>query len=214
MLDRKVLRFDGSALSEHADLSSIADFHCNDMVVDANGNAYVGNFGFDLFTLGPAGAAPAKLALVRPDGSAEVAAEGLLFPNGSVITPDGSTLIVGETMGGRYTAYTIAPDGTLDDGRVWAAVEGYAPDGCTLDAAGGIWFADALGARVVRVEHGGAITDAIDVGAGTFACTLGGAEGRTIFILTAASADPSEAAGSGAGTIMTARVEHPHAGLP
>jgi sugar lactone lactonase YvrE len=214
MLDRKVLRFDGSVLSEHADLSGIADFHCNDMVVDADGNAYVGNFGFDLFTLGPAGAAPAKLALVRPDGSAEVAAEGLLFPNGSVITPDGSTLIVGETMGARYTAYTIGHDGTLDDGRVWAEVEGCAPDGCTLDAAGGIWFADALGARVVRVEEGGEITDVIDVGAPTFACALGGDDGRTLFVLTAASADPTAAAGSGDGTIVTARVEHPHAGLP
>lgn len=214
MVDRKVLRFDGSTLSEHADLSGIAAFHCNDMVVDASGNAYVGNFGFDLFTDGLDGAAPAKLALVRADGTAEVAADGLMFPNGSVITPDGSTLIVGETMGARYTAYDIGPDATLSNSRTWATVDGFAPDGCTLDDAGGIWFADAVGARVARVIEGGEITDVIDTGAGTFACALGGDDGRTLFILTAPGASPADVAGVGGGAIVTARVEHARAGRP
>jgi sugar lactone lactonase YvrE len=214
MTDRKLMRYDGSTLTEHADLSGIAAFHCNDMVVDEHGNAYVGNFGFDLFTHGLEGAAPAKLALVRPDGSVEVAADGLMFPNGSVITPDGATLIVGETLGARYTAFDIGPDATLSSPRLWAPLEGYAPDGCTLDEAGGIWFADAIGAQVVRVVEGGAITDTVEVGTGTFACMLGGDDGRTLFVVTAPGADPSQVAGTAAGAVLTTRVQHPRAGRP
>jgi sugar lactone lactonase YvrE len=214
MLDRKVMRWDGSSVTEHADLSSVATFHCNDMVVSATGHAYVGNFGWDLFTEGVEGARPATLAHVAPDGTATAAAGDLGFPNGSVITPDGSTLIVGETMGAQYTAFSIDDDGSLGDRRIWASVEGYAPDGCTLDADGGIWFADALGARVVRVVEGGEITDTLDTGIGTFACVLGGDDGRTLFVLTAPGADPAEVDGVAGGSILTTRVAAPHAGLP
>lgn len=214
MLDRKVMRWDGSAVTEHADLSSIATFHCNDMVVSATGHAYVGNFGWDLFAEGVDGARPATLAHVAPDGTATAAAADLGFPNGSVITPDRSTLIVGETMGAQYTAFTIDDDGSLGDRRIWASVAGYAPDGCTLDADGGIWFADALGARVVRVVEGGEITDTLDTGVGTFACALGGDDGRTLFVLTAPGADPAEVDGVAGGSILTTRVASPHAGLP
>ena len=138
-----VLRDEGGTLVEHADLSGIAGGLCNDMVVDAEGNAYVGNFGFDYY--GNAEFRAADLALVRPDGSVEVAARGLRFPNGSVITPDGATLIVGESAGAGYQAFDIAADATLGPARQWAHLEGAAPDGCTLDADGGIWFSDAAG---------------------------------------------------------------------
>jgi sugar lactone lactonase YvrE len=214
MLDRTVRRLVDGRLHVHADLSGIAEFHCNDMVVDRRGHAYVGNFGFDLFTLGVGGARPATLAHVRPDGTAAAAAHDLHFPNGSVITPDGGTLIVGETMGARYTAFHLDAGGNLGPGRVWAEVPGMAPDGCTLDEAGGIWFADAVGARVVRVEEGGRITDTLDVGTDVYACALGGADGRTLYVLAAPDADPTRAAGTGRGSILTTRVEHAHAGLP
>ena len=97
----------------------------------------------------------ADLVLVRPDGAIEIAATDLEFPNGSVITPDGRTLIVGESMGRRYTAFTVADDASLSDRRVWAPVEGRAPDGCVLDAEGAIWMADALGSGCHRVAEGG-----------------------------------------------------------
>jgi len=214
MLDRRVMRWDGTAVTVHADVSSIATFHCNDMVVSAGGHAYVGNFGWDIFAEGIDGARPATLAHIAPDGTVHAGADDLGFPNGSVITPDGSTLIVGETMGARYTAFSIADDGSLDDRRVWADVEGYAPDGCTLDAEGGIWFADALAQRVVRVVEGGEITHTLDTGAGTYACALGGADGCTLFVLTAPGADPAEVDGVGGGAILTTQVAVPHAGLP
>ncbi len=169
MKDHLVLRRrpDGE-VSVHADISSFCGGHANDMVVDAHGRAFVGNFGFDLM----GGEHPAFASLVRvdPDGSVSLAASQLYFPNGAVILPDEKTLIVGETLGCRYTAFTIEPDGSLSDRRVWAqfsptpplgstaevlAAVTIAPDGCGLDADGCIWAADAVGQRVVRVEAGG-----------------------------------------------------------
>lgn len=212
MTSRRLLREEDGVLVTHADLSGVATGHCNDMVVDGAGNAYVGNFGFD-FEAGES-FAPADLALVRPDGSVEVAAERLAFPNGSVITPDGGTLIVGESFGGGYEAFTIAEDGTLGDRRRWADTPGMAPDGCTLDADGGIWFADAVGSQVVRVLEGGEITHRVPAPMPTFACMLGGSDGRTLHILCAPDSNPEAVAGKAAGAIHTVEVDVPHAGLP
>jgi sugar lactone lactonase YvrE len=213
MTSRRVMRDDGTGnLVEHADLSKVASWHCNDMVVDATGNAYVGNFGFDLEAR--SSYAPADLALVRADGTVEVVAPEMRFPNGSVITPDGSTLIVGQSFGGDYVAFTINDDATLSDRRPWAEIPGTAPDGCTLDAAGGIWFADALGSQIVRVEEGGNVTDRLPTPQATFACALGGDDGRTLFALCSPGSHPDESAGKAAGAVYTTRVQHPHAGLP
>jgi len=212
MREQKVLRDEGGTLVEHANLSTIAGGLCNDMVVDERGNAYVGNFGYDYY--GGAEFRPADLALVRPDGSVEVAAGGLRFPNGSVITPDGSTLIVGESFGGSYQAFDIRDDARLGPARSWAHVEGTAPDGCTLDAQGGIWFSDAYGSQVVRVLEGGDVTHRVPTPMGTYACALGGEDGRTLFILCAAGTHEQDVAGRGAGAIFTLRVDVPHAGLP
>ncbi len=212
MVDRKVLKEVDGVLVEHADLNDLATWHCNDMVVDAKGNAYVGNFGFDL----EGGGAPcaAAIVLVRPDGSTEVAADDLKFPNGSVITPDGRTLIVGESWGQGYEAWTINDDATLSDRRRWADIEGTAPDGCTLDSDEAIWFSDALGAQVVRVKEGGEVTHRIATPQPTFACALGGVDGRTLYALTAPGSHPDEVAGKGEGAIYQMTVDHPHAGLP
>lgn len=212
MEKRQVLRSQGSDLVLHADLSELAPWHCNDMIVDARGNAYVGNFGFDL----EGGVDPinTNLVLVRPDGTVETVADELGFPNGSVLTPDGSTLIVGESFGQRYTAFTVADDATLGERRVWADVPGTAPDGCTLDADGGIWFADAIGSQVVRVTEGGELTHQWPTPQPTFACMLGGDDGKTLFALTAVGGHPDQAAGSASGAVLTRRVDAPHAGRP
>jgi sugar lactone lactonase YvrE len=213
MTTRKVWRVVNGEFTDHADLSDIATAHCNDMVVAADGTAYVGNFGFDLE--GGGRPAHAKLARVAPDGTATVAADELRFPNGTVITPDGATLIVGETMGARYTAFDIAPDdGALTNRRVWAETPNMFPDGCCLDDAGGIWFADALGSRLVRVEEGGKITDEMATPMPTYACMLGGDDGRVLFALCAPSSMPTEVEGKAAGAIYATAVAHSRAGLP
>ena len=213
MTSRRVMcdRGDGR-LVEYADLSSIATANCNDMIVDRHGNAYVGNFGFDLEAR--SSFQPADLAIVRPDGSVGVAAPAMRFPNGCVITPDDTTLIVGQSFGGDYIAFTMHEDGTLTDRRPWAEIPGTAPDGCTLDAAGGIWFSDALGSQVVRVEEGGVVTDRVATPMPTFACMLGGDDGRTLFALCSPGSHPDESAGKAAGAIYSRTVEFPHAGRP
>jgi sugar lactone lactonase YvrE len=213
MQSRRVLRreHDGSVV-EHADLSGVATGSCNDMVVAADGTAYVGNFGFD-YTVGEP-MRTAALARVQREGEVDVAADDLEFPNGAVITPDGSTLIVGETFGKRASAFTIADDGTLHERRIWADLGEVLPDGCTLDAEGAIWFADARGPAVVRVREGGEVTHRVEVGQQAFACALGGDDGRTLFVVAADSARDGEAQGAGTGTIRTVRVDVPHAGLP
>ncbi len=223
MVKRQVLRRapDG-AVSVHADLSGIATFHCNDMVVDAAGRAYVGNFGFDL-DAELAGRGPqsvladhptAKLALVQEDGAVSVAAADMHFPNGSVITPDGRTLIVGETLAARLTAFDIAPDGSLSGRRTWAAIGPRVPDGIALDAQGRIWVANALAPECVLVAEGGAVVEVIDTGQPCYACMLGGNDGRTLHMLTARTSAAHEARAEATGKILTAEVEVPHAGLP
>ncbi len=211
MLDRSVMRVepDGSIVT-HADLSGIATGHCNDMVVDRAGNAYVGNFGFDME--GGEEFAAAKLALVRPDGAVEVAADSLLFPNGSVITNDGTTLIVGESFGGQFTAYDIGDDASLSNARVWATVPGTAPDGCTIDADGAIWYADAIGRQVVRVREGGEVTDRLPTDDHTYACMLGGPDGDRLFALTCKDSHPSVSAGTATGTLVATTVAVPRNG--
>lgn len=208
MFSRRVMRVDQhGAVVEHADLSSVATGHCNDMVVDAKGNCYVGNFGFDMEA--EADFAAASLALVRPDGAVEAAAPDLMFPNGSVIVDDGTTLIVGESFGGKFVAFDIAPDATLSNRRTWAAVEGMAPDGCTIDAAGGIWFSDAVGNQVVRVLEDGEVTHRLPTDDPTFACMLGGDGGDQLFALTCVDAHPSKAAGTGTGKLWVTTVDVP-----
>src|ERR671911_2772194 len=184
--DFRVLRRapDGE-VTEHADLSSLAGGHLNDMVVDAEGRAYVGNFGFDLMS----GERPRLADLVRldPDGTVAVAAEGLKFPNGAVITPDGATLVVGETTGGALTAFTVGAGGELTGRRTWAETSGVAPDGIALDVEGRIWVADGGGGPVLLVAEGGEVVDRVQQpdGLGVYACMLGGEDGRTLLMCAA-----------------------------
>jgi sugar lactone lactonase YvrE len=212
MTSRQIRRVDpDGTVHLHADLAAIASGHCNDMVVDAAGNAYVGNFGFDS-ERGEALRA-ADLAIVRADGTTEVAATDLRFPNGSVITPDGRTLIVGESMGRRFSAFDIDDEARLSGRRVWAELPGMAPDGCALDADGAIWVADAFGAGCVRVAEGGEVLDAVTASQTVFACALGGADRRTLHMVTA-PAFGADQTGAGRGRVETIDVDVPGAGLP
>jgi sugar lactone lactonase YvrE len=229
MRERRILRQEADGrLVTHADLSPLAGGHTNDMVVDALGRAYVGNFGFDL--MGGGTPQTATLARVDPDGSVHAVARDLYFPNGSMITPDGQTLIVGETMGNRLSAFDIRPDGSLGPRRDWArfgappaltdmgSVLGSlqaAPDGATLDAEGAVWFADAIGHRVVRMAPGGEILASLSTGAqGAFACTLGGPDGRTLFVCVAPDFHEQARQAAREAAIWTIPVSVPGAGRP
>ena len=223
MTKRRVLRraLDGT-ISVHADLGGIATFHCNDMVVDAEGRAYVGNFGLDLDAelraRGPASVTAdhvkAVLALVQADGSVSPAARDMSFPNGPVITPDGKTLIVGETLGAVLTAFDIGTDGALSNRRVWAPTAPRLPDGICLDAEGAIWIANPLAPECARIAEGGAVLDVVATGMPCFACMLGGDDGRTLFMLTAPTSESRRIKDVPQGQVMAADVAVPHAGRP
>ncbi|HJP75664.1 MAG TPA: SMP-30/gluconolactonase/LRE family protein [Pseudonocardiaceae bacterium] len=221
MRDRKVLRREpDGTLTEHADLSAIATFHANDMLVDPAGRAYVGNFGFDLHTAldvhgveglmnGSVQLVPATLALVQPDGSVSAATPDLLFPNGMVLF--GRTLIISETLGFRLTAFDVADDGSLSNRRIWADLQplGIAPDGICGDAEGAIWTSSALGSSVFRVTEGGTATDEIPTGQHCFAVALTGPERRTLACITAPESNPSVVADAELGAIETVEVAVP-----
>lgn len=211
MSDRKVLRMEPSGFVEHADLSGLAPFECNDMVVDRQGRAYVGHFGFDHFC--HAEFRPASLIAVETDGSARVVANDLKFPNGTVISDDGRTLIVGESYGRRLTAFDIERDGSLSHRRVWADI-GMAPDGICLDAEGCVWVASPTERAVVRVRQGGAIASRVGVGRKAIACMLGGPDRRTLFALTSETTQPARALELRSARVETVAVDVPGAGLP
>ncbi len=212
MTDRKLMRLEAAGLKVHADLSALAAFHCNDMVVDGKGRAYVGNFGYNLYTNEPQ--KPAELVMVTPAGAASVVARDLMFPNGAVITPDGRTLIVGESMGHRLTAFDIQGDGSLANRRVWAELGEGVPDGIALDAEGAIWVASPFSNETLRVFEGGRIAERIKTSQLSIACALGGPDRRTLFILTAPTVDPDECRANPASRIEITRVEAPGAGWP
>jgi sugar lactone lactonase YvrE len=179
--DGRLLRreHDGS-LATHADLTGLSEHPWNDIAVDGQGNAYVGNIGFD-FAGGEVG--PGIVALVTPDGSARRVADDVEFPNGTVVTPDGSTLIVAESYANRLTAFDIAADGGLSNRRVWADLGDGVPDGICLDAEGAVWYSDVPNKRCVRVREGGEVLQEIQLDRGCFACALGGADGSTLFMV-------------------------------
>jgi len=211
--DRALLRREpDGTLATHADLSALSEHPWNDIVVDGRGNAYVGNIGFDFQAGEPA---PGILALVAPDGSARQVADGVAFPNGVAITPDDSTLILAESYASRLTAFDIAADGGLSNRRVWADLDGGAPDGICLDADGAVWYGDVPNQRCVRVREGGEVVQTIELDRGCFACMLGGADGRTLFLVTRAwGGTGGMAGGERTGQILTVEAPAPHAGRP
>ena len=208
--DQLLLRMepDGSLVT-HANLTSLSDHPWNEIVVDGRGNAYINNIGFDF----PGGEfATGIIALVTPDGSARQVADGVAFPNGMVVTPDNATLILAESYGKRLTAFDVAADGSLSNRRTWADLGDGAPDGICLDAENAIWYGDVPNKRCVRVREGGEVLQTIDLDRGCFACALGGADKRTLFLVaTEWSGTTSMAGGARTGQVLV--VEAPAPGI-
>jgi sugar lactone lactonase YvrE len=213
MRDRKLLRLDNGRLDTVADMSALMPGDANDMVVDPDGRAFIGNFGFDLF----AGAEhkPANLVCVDPDGRAHTVAEDIAFPNGTVISPDRKTLIVAESFGNLLTAFNLARDGSLSGRRFFAHLGDRTPDGICLDAEGAVWTSCFGQDEFIRVWEGGDIAARVPVpGRRAVACMLGDEDRRTLYMLTAETTLEDLMQGKSKGRIETARVDAPGAGYP
>jgi sugar lactone lactonase YvrE len=203
---------DGSVV-QHADMSALPGPYWNEIVVDGRGNTYVNGIGFDLM----AGEAvkPGSIALITPDGMPRQVADGMAFPNGMLVTPDNSTLVVAESYARRLTAFDIANDGSLSNRRVWADLIDGVPDGICIDTDGAIWYADVPNQRCVRVYEGGRVERIVNVDRGCFACMLGGADGRTLFIMAAQWQGAAAMANAPqTGRLLTIQAPAPHAGWP
>jgi sugar lactone lactonase YvrE len=202
---------DGSLVT-HAELSHLAA-GWNEIVVDGRGNTYVNQVGFDL--MGGAEPTSGTIALAALDGSSREVADAVWFPNGMVVTPDNSTLIVAESYRNRLTAFDIDQDGGLSNRRLWADLGTDVPDGICMDVEGAIWYADVPNRHCVRVREGGEVLQTITVDRGCFSCALGGSDGRTLFIVATEWNGPEHMAqGEPTGQVLAVDVASAHAGHP
>ncbi len=213
---RRIYRGAGAGLQQVADISGLTEFCLSDGIVDAQGRLYVGDIGYNFFDPTARPVETCVIVLVGSDGRASVVADKLFFPNGMVITPDSRTLIVGETLGHRLTAFDIQEDGSLSNRRVWAQLSlSVGPDGICLDAEGGVWCANPEGEDcVVRVREGGEITDRIRVATHAYAVMLGGPQRRHLFICASGSHDPAEIQRNPSASFRVVEVDVPGAGIP
>ncbi|MEI8080761.1 MAG: SMP-30/gluconolactonase/LRE family protein [Actinomycetes bacterium] len=226
MVDRRLLRLTDGAFEEVADLSDLAPWFINDMLVDPAGNAYVGQFGWDDSQTPTI--TPTTLLLIRPGGEVSVAASGLVFPNGMALADEGRTLLVSETFAGRISAFTRSADGTLSERRVWAqfadrefgsiteALQSGVPlpDGLAIDAEGHVWMGDAAGRAAHRVSPGGEVVEQVEAGDGqsVFAVALGGADGRILYMCAAEPYGKGDPSRRSVARLLTERVTVPGVG--
>lgn len=215
-LGRQIHRWDGEALEHVADLSAMTVFCLSDGIVDSHDRMYVGDIGYNFFDPVNQPVDSCVISCIDADGSARVVAEGLSFPNGMVITPDGKTLIVAETTGHRLTAFDILADGGLANRRVYAELAADVhPDGICLDAEGGVWIANPEGQYgVLRVLEGGEIAEAVEVDSEVYAVMLGGAERRHLLVCASDCHDPVKIAQSPSVTLRLLEVAVAGAGVP
>ena len=218
MIGRCLYRIDPEGPVVVADLSPFAPGRCNDMIVSPEGVAYISQIGFPIYT---PGAKPVVSALMRvdPDGTASIAAEDLMVPNGIALSDDGRTMVVAESFAGRLSSYVVDASGGLSQRETFATIAP-APgerhsiaDGICLDAAGAAWVADPRGRRVLRVERGGVVTHDIAFDAHPLAVVLGGSDRRTLFVCLSSVLGRANATGP-SGRIEVLPAEVPGAGRP
>lgn len=221
MTQRRVCRIVNGKLENHADLSKLASFHCNDMLVNTQGCAWVGNFGYDLH----AGEAikSAEIVFISADGDSHISTQDVIFPNGMAISADGNTLIVAETFAARITAFDITADGSLINKRLWAdlrtaklhqsehtqntqnnseetitdldqlGANAAFPDGICLHPDGSLWVAAPNIGQVLQLREGGKILHRVFTYGRPYACMLGGKRNQQLYITSSETDDPAQA---------------------
>jgi sugar lactone lactonase YvrE len=210
--DRLLRREPDGSFVTHADLSAVGK-GWNEVTVDGRGRIYVNSVGFNF---GQEEFRPGTIAVIEPDGTARQVADNIMFPNGMVITPDNSTLVIAESWAQKLTAFDIESDGSLSGRRVWAQVSG---DGICMDAEGAIWCSGVSGGtpECLRVREGGEVLERLVLDRACFACMLGGKDGKTLFLMSAewrGVERMGELFSSQTGQVQAIEVAVPHAGRP
>lgn len=215
-LNLAMKRWDGASVQDVARLDDVAVFCLSDGITDAQGGIYVGDIGYNFWNPAASPVDTCIIARIASDGAVAKVADGLRFPNGMAITPDGQTLIVAETEGLCLTAFDRDADGSLANRRIYAQLPaGVQPDGICLDAQGAVWLANPAGSpAVLRVLPGGEVSDTITLDTHAYAVMLGGPDRRHLFICTSASHDPAEIAANPSARLLVTEVAVPGAGLP
>jgi len=211
---RKIVRWNTAGPQQIADLSDVAGFCLSDGILDSRGGMYFGDVGFDFLDPLVDPVPNGVIVHISADGKSSVVGQDLFFPNGMIITPDNSTLIVAETLGHRLTAFEIENDGSLKNRRVWAQFQDdVKPDGICLDREGAIWVA-GTGPRALRVREGGEIDQQVTTNRPVFATALGGPDRRHLFLCASDSDDPVITRRVASATIDIAEVETPGSAFP
>jgi sugar lactone lactonase YvrE len=197
----------------HTDLSQLSVYGWNEVAVHPSGAAYVNGINFDMMGADgmnlELGSKRGLIAVVTPEGSTRIVADTVAFPNGMAITPDGATLLVAESFASRVAAFDVEDDHSLTNRRVWAEIDGGA-DGVSLDAEGALWCATQGGAT--RLAHGGQILQRIELDRPAFSVTLGGPGGTTLFIVANEWTGPENIGkGPRTGVVYRTEVEVPAA---
>ncbi|WP_396878867.1 SMP-30/gluconolactonase/LRE family protein [Mycobacterium sp. SMC-2] len=201
---RRILRYDGEIVSTEADLSHTVPANLGGMVVDELGRAYVG-----------CQVRGGVIVRIDPDGSQTVVAEELDIPSGMGITSDGESMIVAESGSRRLTAFAVSEDGALSDRRIFADGLAGPPNGIALDVDGGVWTSMTAAHQFLRVLEGGRVTDRVDMaGRSANACTLGGPQRRTLFLLSSTQAGRQRLTETKSCRVDAVMVDIPGAGLP
>lgn len=203
--NRQLLCYDGDETFMVADLGDAVHADLGDMVVDDFGRAYIGS----------QASQGGVILRVDPDNSVTLVADHLEQPSGMVITADAQRLIVAESTGRRLTAYAVFPDGSLGDRRVFADGFNAPPAGIALDADDGVWVSMTLANRFERIVEGGSVTNHIEMtDRAAIGCALGGAERRTLFLLTSTGAHIDGPSRSQVSRLEATIVDTPGIGLP
>jgi sugar lactone lactonase YvrE len=205
--DSKLLRLHADQLSVYADLSKHTTGWLNDFAIDARDRIYAGNFGYDF--VGGEARKTTCLHRVDPDGTIATVADDVEFPNGSAVVDDGRTLVIAETWAARLTAFDLSEGGKLSNRRIFADLIHRQPDGLCADAEGGIWVGIYNTGEFVRVLKGGQITHRVQFEGAGISCTLGGPEGRTLFMTAFVGTDEDMTLGKRNSAVYTVDVDVP-----
>lgn len=161
------------------DLPGEAAGGINEMIADGHGGIFCGSVDLARIVAGKP-ARPATLYHLAADGALRVAAAGLGFVNGIMLSPDGRQLYCNETFDGVWV-FDVAPDLALSNRRRLIAKPD--ADGLALDAEGTLWITGFGSGEITRLRPDGTrLEPFVTPGPGVTQLRFGGADMRDVWL--------------------------------